>query len=231
MLDFLVAGWGWQFAKAFGVSITAATFSYVFSLLIGISCTLFSRSRLRLAPAIVNVYTYVFRSLPDILLLILIFYTIDGLLQSLLEHISGGARVRLSPLLPAIISTSIVLGAYATELFRAGWSDIPQGQHEAGQALGLSKFQSIILVILPQVFRKIIPHLGALWLIAMKETALLSIIGISDIVRVTSLGARSTHSPFTFYGMGIAIFVLFAIVSSRAFKYLEGKSRQSLGEA
>lgn len=231
MLDYLAAGWGWQFANAFGVSITAATSGFFLSILIGISCTLFSRASIPGSSSLVNIYTYVFRSLPDILLLILIFYTIDSVLQSAFEFVSGGGRIRVSPLVPAIVSTSVVLGAYATELFKAGWSDIPQGQHEAGQALGFTSFQTLMLIIIPQVFRKIVPHLGSLWLIAMKETALLSIIGISDIVRVASIGARSTGAPFVFYGIGIMIFVVFAIVSSRVFKYLEGRSRAALGDA
>jgi polar amino acid transport system permease protein/octopine/nopaline transport system permease protein len=151
MLGYLAAGWGWQFANAFGISILAAISSFFFSMLIGIGLTLFSRAPIPGSRAIVNSYTYVFRSLPDILLLLLIFYTLDGVFQAALSAFSGGASIRLSPLVPAIMSTSIVLGAYATELFKAGWADIPAGQHEAGQALGLTRLQSLLLVILPQV--------------------------------------------------------------------------------
>lgn len=229
MLGYLAAGWGWQFANAFGISILAAISSFFFSMLIGIGLTLFSRAPIPGSRAIVNSYTYVFRSLPDILLLLLIFYTLDGVFQAALSAFSGGASIRLSPLVPAIMSTSIVLGAYATELFKAGWADIPAGQHEAGQALGLTRLQALVLVILPQVYSKIIPHLGALWLISMKETALLSIIGISDIVRVASIGARSTGAPFVFYGIGIIIFVVFAAVSARVFKHLERRSQVTAG--
>ena len=74
-----------------------------------------------------------------------------------------------------------------------------------------------------------IPHLSSLWLISMKETALLSIIGISDIVRIASLGARSTGAPFTFYGIAIAIFIVFAFLSAKLFHRLERRSRQSIG--
>lgn len=229
MLEYLEAGWGWQFARAFGVSLMVAIFSFAFSMLIGIVLTIFARSPLKGAAFVVRLYTYIFRSLPDILLLILIFYTADGMLNSLLSIIPGMSHIKVSPLVPGIMSTSIVLGAYSTELFKAGWADIPAGQHEAGRALGFSGLQSLGLIILPQVYRKMIPHLSSLWLISMKETALLSIIGISDIVRIASLGARSTGAPFTFYGIAIAIFIVFAFVSAKLFHRLERRSRQSMG--
>ncbi len=225
MIDYLASGWGLQFLSAIGTSLTVAALSFLFCVLIGILCTLFARSGFRGSAGLVSLYTYVFRSLPDILLLILIFYTLDGAIQALLRLMPGMSGVRLSAYVPAVISTSIVLGAYATELFRAGWADIPQGQHEAGRSLGFTTLQSLALIILPQVYRKIIPHLGSLCLISLKETALLSIIGIPDIVRTASLGARSTGSPFVFYGIAIAIFVIFAILCSRIFAHLEHRVR------
>jgi His/Glu/Gln/Arg/opine family amino acid ABC transporter permease subunit len=229
MLEYLEAGWGWQFVRAFGVSLMVAIFSFVFSIMIGIVLAIFASSRVKGAPFVVRLYTYVFRSLPDILLLILIFYTADGILNSLMSAIPGMSHIKVSPLVPGIMSTSIVLGAYSTELFKSGWSEIPAGQHEAGSALGFSGLQSLGLIILPQVYRKMIPHLSSLWLISMKETALLSIIGISDIVRIASLGARSTGAPITFYGIAIAIFIIFAFVSAKLFHRLERRSRQSMG--
>jgi polar amino acid transport system permease protein/octopine/nopaline transport system permease protein len=230
MLEHLGNGWGSQFAKALGLSIGVAVFSFIFSIVIGILLTLFSRTRIPGAAALVNVYTYVFRSLPDILLLILIFYTVDGALNGFLNLLPGMSHVTVSPLVPGIVSTSIVLGAYSTELFKAGWADIPPGQSEAGRSLGFTAFQTLALIVLPQVYRKMIPHLSSLWLISMKETALLSIIGISDVVRVASIGARSTGSPIGFYGVAILIFIVFAFVSSKLFYRLEKRSRSALGE-
>lgn len=229
MYEYLASGWGWQFARAFGTSITAAVSSFALSMVIGIFLSLWASSRLFGASAIVRTYTYVFRSLPDILLLILLYYSIDGFLQSSIAMLTGIANIQISPLIPGIISTSIVLGAYSTELFKAGWADISRGQHEAARSLGLSSIQSLLLVILPQVYRKMIPHLGSLWVVSMKETALLSIIGIPDVVRIASLGARSTGSPFTFYGIAIVIFILFAVVSSKLFHRLERNARRSVG--
>jgi polar amino acid transport system permease protein/octopine/nopaline transport system permease protein len=230
MLEYLEAGWGWQFARAFGVSLTVAVLSFAFCILIGIGLTITARSRLWGAAAIIKLYTYIFRSLPDILLLLLIFYTADGIINGALATIPGMSHLTVNPLVPGIMSTSIVLGAYSTELFKASWADIPPGQNEAGRALGFSAFQSLALIILPQVYRKMIPYLSSLWLISMKETALLSIIGISDIVRTASIGARSTGAPFTFYGIAIAIFIVFAFASAKLFHRLEKRSRRSMGE-
>ncbi|NKC23319.1 hypothetical protein HED50_21710 [Ochrobactrum oryzae] len=125
MLEYLEAGWGWQFARAFGVSLMVAIFSFAFSMLIGIVLTIFARSPLKGAAFVVRLYTYIFRSLPDILLLILIFYTADGMLNSLLSIIPGMSHIKVSPLVPGIMSTSIVLGAYSTELFKAGGRIFP----------------------------------------------------------------------------------------------------------
>lgn len=229
MLTYLEQGWGYQFAKAFAMSFSIAAISFVLSIIIGVAATLLAASTVRLGAAAVKFYTYLFRSLPGILLLLLIFYTADSLIQSVVQLLTGEPNASVSPVVPAVLSTSVVLGAYATELFKSGWADIPSGQHEAGRALGFTRVQSIALIILPQVYRKVLPHLGSLWLISMKETALLSIIGIPDIVRIASLGARSTGAPFTFFGIAIAIFIAFAFASSRAFSYLEGRSRRAMG--
>jgi len=231
MHEYISSGWIWQFARAFGTSLTAATLSYGFSIAIGIALSLWSASRFFGAPTLVKTYTYVFRSLPDVLLLILLFYSIDSVIQALVKFVTGAPSFRVSPLVPGILSTAIVLGAYSTELFKAGWADIPKSQHEAARSLGLSGIQSVLLVILPQVYRKMIPHLGSLWLVSMKETALLSIIGIPDIVRTASLAARSTGKPFTFYGIAILLFILFAFASSKLFHRLERSSRRAMGGA
>ncbi|KSV66852.1 hypothetical protein N183_32870 [Sinorhizobium sp. Sb3] len=229
MLEYLSSGWGLQFMRAFATSITAAVFSFSLSILIGIALSLWAGSRFKGASTLVKTYTYIFRSLPDILLLILLFYSIDGFIQSAVKFAFGTPDIRISPLVPGIIATSIVLGAYSTELLKAGWAEIPAGQNEAARSLGLSGLQSLLLITMPQVYRKMIPHFGSLWLISMKETALLSVIGISDVVRTASLGARSTGAPFTFYGIAIFIFIAFAVASSKVFRRLEIKSRRTAG--
>ena len=113
-----------------------------------------------------------------------------------------------------MVALGVVFSAYVSEVFLSAFRAIPRGQYEGGYAIGLTPGQTMRLVILPQLIRIALPGLANLWLILLKDTALVSAIGLNDILRWTSVGARVEREPFLFYGFAILIYLVLTIVSS-----------------
>jgi polar amino acid transport system permease protein len=126
-----------------------------------------------------------------------------------------------------MIALALVFSAYASEVLSSAFRAIPKGQYEAGSALGLRPGKTMRLIILPQLVRIALPGLGNLWMILLKDTALISVIGLGDILRQTGVAARVTKEAFFFYGIACLLFLLLAMASSIVFSKIEIRVRRS----
>jgi polar amino acid transport system permease protein len=108
----------------------------------------------------------------------------------------------------------VVFSSYASEVFLSAFRGIPQGQYEGGYALGLRRGTTMRLIILPQLIRIALPGLGNLWMILLKDTALISVIGLTDILRQTGIAARVTKEAFLFFGIACLLYLVLALISS-----------------
>jgi polar amino acid transport system permease protein len=115
------------------------------------------------------------------------------------------------------IALSLVFSAYASEVLSSAFKAIPKGQYEAGHALGLRPGKTMRLIILPQLVRIALPGLGNLWMILIKDTALISVIGLGDTLRQTGIAAKVTKEAFFFYGIACLLFLALAMASSVVF--------------
>jgi len=122
-----------------------------------------------------------------------------------------------------MVALGVVFAAYASEVFVAAFTAIPRGQYEGAAALGLGRRQTLRLVILPQLIRVALPGLSNLWLILLKETSLVSVIGLSDLLRQSSIAARVSRQAFLFYLIACLIYLALAMLSSIAFNRIERK--------
>ena len=113
-----------------------------------------------------------------------------------------------------MIALSLVFSSYASEVFLSAFRAIPRGQYEGGYSVGLSNGQTMRLVVLPQLVRIALPGLSNLWLILLKDTALVSAIGLADILRQTQIAARVTKEAFLFFGFACLVYLVLAIISS-----------------
>ncbi|MDE3823670.1 ABC transporter permease [Sinorhizobium meliloti] len=163
-----------------------------------------SRALNRLADA----YTTVVRGVPELLIILILYFGGTVALTALF-----GKYVEVDAIAAGVFALTVVFGAYAAEVFRGAIIAVPPGQIEAAQALGLSKVQVWRLVILPQMWRYALPGLGNLWLVLLKDTALVSVVGLDDVMRKTSMAAGSTHDPLTFYTLAAGLYLLFTSVS------------------
>ncbi|NBN63144.1 ABC transporter permease subunit [Microvirga tunisiensis] len=172
--------------------------------------------------AIAMGYTTVVRSLPDLLLMLMVFYGGQVLLNRLTEA-QGWAYIDINAFVAGTLTLGFIFGAYLTETFRGAILAIPRGQIEAGQACGLSRLQVLGHIILPQMIRHALPGFTNNWLVMLKATALVSIIGLDDMVHRASLASAATREPFTFYAL---IGLIYLVVTTVSIVVLTGVERR-----
>jgi len=120
-----------------------------------------------------------------------------------------------------MVALGAVFSAYASEVFVSAFRAIPLGQYEGAYAVGLSRGRTMQLVILPQLIRLALPGLSNLWLVLLKDTSLVSVIGLADILRQTGVAARVSKEAFLFFGLACLIYLALSILSSFAFAAVE----------
>ncbi|MGB8819087.1 MAG: ABC transporter permease, partial [Rhizobiaceae bacterium] len=215
LLGFGPNGWGDEILAGVGVTIALALATLPVGLTIGFFVALGKQSHepsIRLAA---NVYTTIFRGLPELLTLFIVFYGAQIGIQSLYAAIIGSETViEVNAFVSGMIALGVVFSSYASEVFLSAFKAIPKGQYEGGWSVGLSGWHTMRLIILPQLIKIALPGLANLWLILLKDTALVSAVGLADILRQTGIAARVTKEAFLFFGVACLIYLLLAIISS-----------------
>jgi arginine/ornithine transport system permease protein len=191
--------------------------------LIGASAKL---SGSRLAAGIADAYTTLIRGLPELVLLMMIFYGGQIMINRLADK-AGIGYIDINPFIAGTMTLGFIFGAYLTETFRGAILAIPRGQMEAGLAFGMTRWQVLARITLPQMVRHAIPGFTNNWLVMIKATALLSIIGLDDMVHRANLASAATRQPFTFYATIAALYLAVTTVSIIGLGWLE--RRFSLG--
>ena len=161
-------------------------------------------------------YNTLIRGIPELLLVLIIYFGATHLLEAL-----TGAHANISAFAAGVTALSIAFGAYASEVFRSAIQEIPKGQMEAAAALGLGRWAAFRHILLPQVWRIALPGLGNLFLVLLKDTALVSVIGLEDLMRQAYVAAGFTKLPFTFYLAAAGIYLLLTIVAMQVIQRLE----------
>ncbi|WP_299472307.1 ABC transporter permease [uncultured Roseibium sp.] len=226
LLSFGDEGWGDQIARGVLVTVSLAVVTLPFGLVLGFFIALAKNSSepsLKLAS---NIYTTIFRGLPELLTLFLVFYGLQIGLQLALKLMGFEVAIEVNSFAAGVVALSVVFSSYASEAFLSAFRGIPQGQYEGGYALGLSKTQTLGLVVLPQLIRLALPALGNLWLILLKDTALVSVIGLEDLLRMSGIAARVTKEPFLFFGLACLIYLVLAMLSSTGLVRIERWSKR-----
>ena len=204
------------------VSALSLAIACVFGL-IGASATL---SASRAARWSAEVYTTVIRGMPELVLMLLIFYGGQIGINMLAES-QGWPYIDVPPFAAGVLTIGFIFGAYLTETFRGAILAVPKGQAEAGLAFAMSRTTVMRRIVLPQMVRHAIPGFANNWLIMIKASALVSIIGLDDMVHRAGLAAATTRAPFTFY-MAVAMIYL-TLTSVSIFLLSRLEARYSLG--
>lgn len=183
-------------------------------------------SNSRAAQVAADVYTTLIRGMPELVLMLLIFYGGQIAINRLAES-QGWGYVDIPPFAAGVITIGFIFGAYLTETFRGAILAVPKGQAEAGIAFAMSRSQVMRRIVLPQMVRHAIPGFANNWLIMIKASALVSIIGLDDMIHRAGLAAATTRAPFTFY-MAVGLIYL-TLTSVSIFLLSRLEARYSLG--
>ncbi|WP_460146817.1 ABC transporter permease [Pseudomonas sp. S2_A02] len=185
--------------------------------LIGASAKL-SKSALLRVPA--QAYTTLIRGVPDLVLMLLIFYSLQTWLTQLTSAL-GWDYVEINPFSAGVITLGFIYGAYFTETFRGAILAVSRGQMEAATAYGLTRAQRFRFVLFPQMMRFALPGIGNNWMVILKATALVSIIGLADLVKVAQDAGKTTYQLFFFLVLAALIYLVITTASNYVLRRLE----------
>lgn len=197
------------------------------SMLLGLAGAAAKLSPLRLLNVPATCYTTLIRGVPDLVLMLLIFYSLQGWLTALTEWLEW-PYMEIDPFVAGIITLGFIYGAYFTETFRGAMVSVPRGQQEAAAAFGLSRWQRFRFVVFPQMMRFALPSLGNNWLVLLKATALVSIIGLADLVKVAQEAGKSTFNLLDFLLLAAALYLLITSASNQLLRLLERRYNQGV---
>jgi polar amino acid transport system permease protein len=207
-------GWGDQLAQGTWLTIRLALATLPFGLVLGFLVALArnSATSLVLRP-LGDAFTTVFRGLPELLTLFIVYYGGQILFQRVVGLFTD-TYIELSGFVAGMIALGVVFAAFASEVFLGALRAIPKGQGEAARALGLSRFHTMCFVTFPQLWRYALPGIANLWLVLLKDTALVSVIALNDLLRMTNIAVGATREPFFFYFVACMIYLTLSLISS-----------------
>ena len=223
LLAFGDTGWGDELFYAtlmtIAVAITAMLIGFFFALIF----TPLKLSKNKFLNLIANTYTTIIRGVPELLVIYLFFFGGSAALMFVASIFGYGEYIEINAFITGAFSIGIISGAYSTEVFRGAIQSIDKGQFEAAKVLGLSKSVQFFKIILPQVLRLAIPNLSNVWQITLKDTSLISVTGLVEIMRQSYIAAGSTRDPLFFYSFAAVLYLLLTFLSMKLINKLELK--------
>ncbi len=202
------------------VTLELALCSVLLSVIIGLIGAGGKLSSNRLLSGLFECYTTLIRGVPDLVLMLLIFYGLQIALNSITESLSF-AQINIDPLSAGIITLGFIYGAYFTETFRGAYMAVPTGQIDAARAFGFSSSQIFRRIMFPAMMRYALPGIGNNWQVILKATALVSILGLNDVVKATQLAGKGTYQPFFFALVAGVVYLIFTTLSNGILLWLE----------
>lgn len=225
MFDF--AGFGPQMFQGALTTIELSLLSLLVSFLLGLVGASAKLSKNRGLRGIATVYTTIIRGVPDLVLMLLIFYSlqiwINNFTDWLGDKFNADIEFQLDPFTSGVITLGFIYGAYFTETFRGAFQAVPKGQMEAASAFGMRPFLVFRRIHFPQMMRYALPGLGNNWQVILKATALVSIIGLSDIVQVAQSAGHATARSFFFISVAGIVYLVLTVISNGVMLLLERK--------
>ena len=204
----MIFEWSRELALGAAMTVGLALATLPFGLALGLAAALAKDSKSAVLRAFGEVYTTVFRGLPELLTLLLIYYGGQMLIQN------AGVSLSISPFVAGLIALSLVFGAYSSEVMLAALRGVERGQIEAAKSFGMSPRLVFHRVKLPQMLRLALPGLGNNWLVLLKDTSLVSVIALDDLLRMSYIAAQSTRQPFKFYAVACLLYLAMTALST-----------------
>ena len=214
-------GWGDELFFATLMTIAVAAAALFIGFLLAAVFTSFKLSKSKFLNLVGSVYTTVFRGVPELLVIYLFFFGGSGAVMFVAKIFGYNGYIEVNAFITGSISIGIISGAYSTEVFRGAILSINSGQFEACKVLGLKRKIYYYKVIIPQMLRLALPNISNIWQITLKDTSLISVTGLVEIMRQSYIAAGSTRDPLFFYSFAAVLYLFLTFLSMQLFNKLE----------
>lgn len=195
---------------------------YLIGLLIGLAGATLKRSGGPISRDLMSIYTTAVRAIPELVLILLAYFAMPELLSQIGRTLGYG-RIEVNGFIAGVLVIGFVQGAYATEVMRGAIASIPFGHIEAAQSFGMHPFRVFCRVTLPEMLPAALPGMSNLWLIATKDTALLAVVGFTELTLAARQAAGATKHYFLFLMAAGALYLIITLLSAQLFKLLENR--------
>ena len=231
MLD--LHGYGPRLLEGAGVTLQLAVLSLTLALILGLLTASAKLSRHWLPRKVATLYTTVIRGVPDLVLMLLLFFggqiLLNIITDAIYDRFGLDWYINLNAFAAGVSTIGFIFGAYMGETFRGAFMAVESGQIEAGKAYGMTPWLVFRRIQFPQMMRHALPGISNNWMVLLKTTALVSVIGLSDMVRIAAEASRATHEPFTFLIPVAIVYLLIASVSEWLFVWLQKRYNVGFG--
>lgn len=218
---FELQGYGAVLVKGTWITVKLGLVSLVFGLILGLIGAAAKSSDFAILRWLANAYTTLVRGIPELLFVLFVYFGGSVAVTAVLKLFGYTKYIEISQFWLGVFALAFMFGAYATEVFRMALQAIPVGQWEAAQSLGMRPAQTFFRIILPQMWAVALPGLGNLTLVLLKDTALVSVIGLQDLMFFAGRAAQSTQQAFTFYLVAALIYLCLTMVVMGALSWAE----------
>jgi octopine/nopaline transport system permease protein len=228
LMGFGPTGWGWGMLAATGVTVAVALCGYFVGAVLGSLGAAAALSRFSILRAAAGFYSTVLRGIPDLLVIYLFYFGSSSVISTVAAWFGSEGFVGAPAVVTGARAIGVVSGAYQLQVFRGAVLALSKGEIEAARAYGMPGFLLFRRIVLPQAARFALPGMGNVWQLVLKESALISVIGLVEIMRQSQIGAGSTRQPFSFYLTAAALYLLITFASGRGFRWAERRSMRGV---
>ena len=211
MID--LQGYGWLLWEGAWQTVLVGIASMIIAMLLGLLGAWGKLARSKIANGITETYTTIIRGVPELVIILLVYYGVPTLTQDVLTASGMDVIIDFNPFMAGVATIGFIYGAFATEVFRGSFLAVPKGQLEAARAVGMNRVLAFHRILMPQMWRFALPGLGNVWMVLIKATALVSVIQLPELMRNADIASRATKLPFTCYFAASLIYLGITIVS------------------
>ncbi len=221
LLSFGDQGWGDEILRATLITILVALSAFLIGFIFATIFVFTKLSKKKYLNIVGDTYTTIFRGVPELLIIYLFFFGGSSAIMFVSKIFGYEGYIEVNAFLTGAISIGVISGAYSTEVLRGAILSVDKGQFEGAKALGMKKYIYFLKIILPQVLRLAIPNLSNVWQITLKDTSLISVTGLVELMRQSYIAAGSTRNPLFFYLFAALVYLLLTTLSLKFFNKLE----------
>jgi octopine/nopaline transport system permease protein len=228
--QFVSDGWVLSLLRGTLITVALGLCSMALGLILGVTGGLIKWARVFPLTLIVDTYTSIVRGVPELLIIFLLFFGSVELISNVAAALGIGKGIDTAyAFIVGVGAIGFIAGAYLIEVIRSALASIPKGHIEAAQAVGLSRQRIFWRIIMPQMIRIAVPGINNVWQSTIKDTALISVVGLAELMRIASIGANATRQPFLFFVIAAVLYFAVTLVSQAFFNVIERLVRLNMG--